>query len=215
MNKNYEILINRVLELKNNSDIKKIIDDKINEFSKFQNKNNLEWFYEICFCLLTANFQAKKSIEIQKKLIENNGFIDFPQEKLAIELKKLGHRFYNMRAKYIVLARKFQNNIKDEITKIDDIIEKRNWIVENFVGIGFKEASHFLRNTGHFNYAILDFHIIDILVNTNLIEKPKTLNKKKYLEIEEKLFKLCDDLKISQGELDFYLWYLETNTILK
>ncbi|MFX1391198.1 MAG: N-glycosylase, partial [Promethearchaeota archaeon] len=64
-------------------------------------------------------------------------------------------------------------------------------------------------------YAIIDFHIIDILVSYNLIEKPKTLSKSKYLEIEGVLKDIGRRLKLNLAELDLYLWYLETGKILK
>ncbi len=40
-------------------------------------------------------------------------------------------------------------------------------------------------------------------------------NLKKYLEIEKKLKKLAEQCSISLGELDLYLWYLETGKVLK
>lgn len=80
-----------------------------------------------------------------------------------------------------------------------------------------KEASHFLRNIGFKNYAVIDFHIVDVLVKNDLIEKPKSksLTSKKYLEIEEVLRKLAKETKTNLGELDLYLWYHETGKILK
>ena len=78
-----------------------------------------------------------------------------------------------------------------------------------------KEASHFLRNIGFSNYAIIDFHIIDLLVKEKLITRPKTLTPKRYLEIESILETLAKKTKLSLGELDLYLWYMETGKILK
>ena len=78
-----------------------------------------------------------------------------------------------------------------------------------------KEASHFLRNIGFKDYAIIDFHIVDLLVNHSLIEKPKTITPKKYLEIENLLRELAEKTSLSLGELDLYLWYKETRKILK
>ncbi|MHA2326793.1 MAG: 8-oxoguanine DNA glycosylase, partial [Promethearchaeota archaeon] len=91
----------------------------------------------------------------------------------------------------------------------------RDWIVKNIKGIGYKEGSHFLRNIGYNNLAIIDFHIIDLLVKSHLIEKPKTLTKKKYLEIEELLKLIGKKLKLNLAELDLYLWYTETGKVLK
>ena len=68
---------------------------------------------------------------------------------------------------------------------------------------------------GFDDYAIIDFHIIDILVDNKIIKKPKTLTKKRYLEIEDKLRGLADKTALTLAELDLYLWYLETGKILK
>ena len=91
----------------------------------------------------------------------------------------------------------------------------RDWIVKNVKGLGYKEASHFLRNIGFDDFAIIDFHIVDLLADYNLIKKPKNLNRKKYLEIEKILRKISRKTGLTLAELDLYLWYLETGKILK
>lgn len=78
-----------------------------------------------------------------------------------------------------------------------------------------KEASHFLRNIGYKNLAIIDFHILDLLEEYKLIEKPKTLSPKNYIEIENVLRELAQKTNTKLGELDLYLWYKETGKILK
>jgi len=72
-----------------------------------------------------------------------------------------------------------------------------------------------LRNIGYEEFAIIDFHIVDLLVREGLIERPKTLTPKKYIEIEHILFRIARKANLNLGELDMYLWYLETNKILK
>ena len=91
----------------------------------------------------------------------------------------------------------------------------REWVVKNVKGIGYKEASHFLRNIGYKNLAIIDFHIVDLLVKYDLIEKPKSMTKKKYLEIENVLKQLGRELHLDMAKLDLYLWYKETGKVLK
>ncbi len=194
INKNLDRLIKKVLEEKGD-EIKK----RLNEFKK----NDL--FKELCYCILTANFNAERSIKIQKEI--GDGFYKLSEKELAKKLKELGHRFPNTRAKYIVEARK--HNLK-EILKLDP--EKaREYLVKNVKGLGMKEASHFLRNIGYTQFAIIDFHILDLLERFKVIKRPKTLTKKKYLEIEEKLRKICKNL----AKLDLILWYIETGRILK
>ena len=112
-------------------------------------------------------------------------------------------------------ARKFVD-IKDILRGLKTSKEKREFLVKNIKGLGYKEASHFLRNTGSFDLAILDRHVLNLLVENGFLkEKPKTLGKKQYLEIEEILGKMSKKLKMTQAELDLYLWYMKTGKILK
>ena len=195
-------LISQVEKLKKDK-IKDLIDERIRQFKQIPKKGEEKLFIELCFCLMTANFDAVRAIKIQQDI--GRGFLELPEKDLAKELERLGHRFPNARAKYIYEARKHAGSLKLD----------RDWLVKNIKGLGHKEASHFLRNVGCDNCAIIDFHIIDILVKNKIIKKPKTLNKKKYLEIEKVLKKLADKLDLTLAELDFYLWYLETGKVLK
>ena len=70
-------------------------------------------------------------------------------------------------------------------------------MIKNIKGLGYKESSHFLRNIGFDDYAIIDFHIVDILVKHNLIERPKSLTKRKYLEIEDTLRDLARETNLT------------------
>ena len=206
-----EDLLKSIKDLKK-SDIGKTIDSRIKEFKKLGYKSNEELFKELCFCILTANFNAEKSIKIQDEIGEC--FLNDSEDELKLKLKKLGHRYPNMRADYIVKSRNCKDSLK-KITSSSDNKAIRDWIVDNVKGLGYKESSHFLRNIGFDDYAIIDFHIIDILVKNNLIKRPKSLTKNKYLEIENILKEISKQLNLSLAELDLYLWYLETGKILK
>tara|TARA_Y100000310_G_scaffold324512_1_gene386438 strand:- start:1285 stop:1911 length:627 start_codon:yes stop_codon:yes gene_type:complete len=203
----------KIVENLKKSSVKEVVDKKMKEFEELGKKDSHEIFKELCFCLLTANFSAKGGIRIQKEI--NDGFLVLSLEELSQKLKELSHRFPNMRSKFILEARKYKDNIKDILGSIETDEEKREWIVENIKGIGMKEASHFLRNIGYKNLAIIDFHIVDLLVRNNLIEKPKTITPKKYLEVEKILKKIAEKTNTNLGELDLYLWYEETGKILK
>lgn len=189
-------LIRAINQLKK-SPIKKTIDSRIQEFK--QCKNHLS---ELCFCILTANYTAEGGIRIQQQI--GNGFKQLTETQLSKKLKKLKYRFPNKRANYIINARKHSK-----------IAQNREWLVKNIKGLGYKEASHYLRNTGQLDYAIIDFHIIDLLAKHKIITPPKTLTPKKYLEIEQKLKQIAKKTGLSLGELDLYLWHMETGKVLK
>lgn len=210
--KRVEIIMKKVINLVNDlklQPIKDVIDSRVLEFEAFGKKSRKEIFEELCFCLLTANFSAQGGIKIQSNI--GDEFHTLSKEELAKKLAQLGHRFPNARAEYIVLARENFPKINFNSDTL------RGDIVKNIKGLGMKEASHFLRNIGHKNFAIIDFHIIDFLAKHNLIEPPKSrsLTPKKYLEIENLLRKIASETNLSLGELDLYLWYLETGKILK
>ena len=201
-------VIKEINILKKDKKISNQIKERIKYFQEIgQSKKDI--FLELCFCILTANYQAKKSWEIQdkfkKELLTSN------EEELRKILKTAGHRFWPQRAERIVLIR----NIKKDLSKEIEKVGIRNWLVKNVKGLGMKESSHFLRNIGKLDYAIIDFHIVDILVKENIIERPKSITPKKYIEIEEELKKIAKKVNLSLGELDLYLWYMETGTILK
>ncbi|KAF5424890.1 MAG: N-glycosylase/DNA lyase [Candidatus Methanomarinus sp.] len=208
-----EKLIQLIVNIKKNREVRETINFRIQEFQKTTEKSTNEILKELCFCILTANFNAEKSIKIQEEI--NDGLLTFSESKLAKELKKSGHRFPNIRAKYIVEARMHEESINRIILSPGDEQEQRDWLAKNIKGIGYKEASHFLRNIGFTDLAIIDFHIIDLLTRLELIQKPKNLGKKKYLEIEKLLRNASIKLNMNLAELDLYMWYAETGKILK
>jgi N-glycosylase/DNA lyase len=190
-----------------------LVDTRIKEFEELGAKPCGEIFKELCFCILTANFAAEKSIEIQETI--GGGFLTHSEPQLADKLKELGYRYPNIRAKYIVEARRYKDSLKETVESFGDEYDSREWLVKNVKGIGYKEASHFLRNIGYKNSAIVDFHIIDLLARCGLIEKPKTLTKTKYMGIEELLGKIAVEADMNLAELDLYLWHIETGKVLK
>ena len=205
-------LLESIENLKN-SEVKNLVNTRIREFKENGAKSNGEIFIELCFCILTANFNAEKAIKIQTEI--GKDFLTLPESQLAEKLKRLGHRYPNTRAKYIVKARKYKDSLKNVISSFNAEDELREWLVKNIKGIGYKEASHFLRNIGYTNFAIIDFHITDLLARYKLLEKPKTLTKKEYFKIESLLREIAEKSNLNLAELDLYLWYMETGKILK
>ncbi|MBY9020931.1 MAG: N-glycosylase/DNA lyase [Candidatus Lokiarchaeota archaeon] len=201
------------VELLKDSDISIVISERIKEFAEVKKLGIDKIFKELCFCILTANCAAKSCIEVQKRI--NLGFLEYSEEELSEKLKEYGYRFPNIRTKYIVEARNHILEINQKINSSMDEKILRDWLAKTIKGLGYKEASHFLRNIGFKNIAIIDFHIIDILEKFGIIQKPKTLTKKKYMEIEQVLKEIGECVDLSLDELDMYLWYMETKEVLK
>ncbi len=204
-------LVEKIERMKK-TDIKAIIDRRMEEFRSFRERGDEDWFSELCFCILTANSSAELGIRIQRK--HGEMFLNSDREKLAEILKREGHRFHSVRAEYICNARKFRN-IKEIISGFRSGKVAREWLVKNIRGLGYKEASHFLRNVGFEDVAILDRHIINLLVENGIIERFRSLTRKRYLEIERILEDISGQTGLSLGELDLYLWYMKTGRVMK
>ncbi len=82
--------------------------------------------------------------------------------------------------------------------------------------MGYKEASHFLRNIGFEGYAILDIHVVRLLHELGVLpEAKRPANRKQYVFMEEKMREFSKDIKIPMDELDLALWSYRTGEILK
>ena len=207
-----EQLCEKIISLKNTS-LSDTIGQRMREFSDVWESGSHAIFGEMCFCILTANFQAKRAMHMQNAI--GKGFEDMDEISLASALKKLGHRYPNARASYIVGARRHIPALKGVLSSFSDELSMRDWVASNVKGLGYKESSHFLRNIGFCELAIIDFHIVDLLVDEGLIKRPKSISKKKYLEIEQTLKIIGGRTRLSQAELDLYLWFIQTGQVLK
>lgn len=204
----------KVREVMSDPAVRAKVVTRVTEFDRLREEGRDEdWFSELCFCLMTANSTARLGITIQKTL--GDGCLSLPQTSVEEVLANHGHRFARPRADFICRARKLPK-LRAVIEALGDDRRAREWLVENVLGLGYKEAGHFLRNTGHYDVAILDRHILRVMQEYSLIpEVPKTITRKRYLEMEKVLERLSIRLKLPLGILDFYLWYMRTGEILK
>jgi N-glycosylase/DNA lyase len=133
------------------------------------------------------------------------------------------HRFPNSRAAYVFETREYLRGhcslrLRDVLRGFKVADERRDFLAANrsVRGIGYKEASHFLRNIGYRGYAILDKHLLSRLAEFGVIESPRPPSTKaKYLVIEENLKLFANSIGIDFDELDLLLWYTKTGEILK
>jgi N-glycosylase/DNA lyase len=190
----------------------KKVNERVIDFINMGKSRNDSLFMELCFCILTANTSAEMGIRTQRTIM--NGFIEYPPEKLRDELKAAKYRFYNKRSSYIVDARHIRKNIKKLIAEMDHF-SLREYLVNNIKGVGYKEASHFLRNIGIFDFAILDKHILKLMKDYGYTDNIKLGTRKDYLEKEKIFNSIASTYGLSPGVFDLYLWEIATGKILK
>ncbi|MCS7385358.1 MAG: N-glycosylase/DNA lyase [archaeon GB-1867-005] len=211
-------LIDDINKVKSKSKVRNLVENRIAEFLETNKADDNRWFEELAFCILTANSSAMKGLKAIELLKERNLLLQGSLEELEKTLKEAGHRYAKTRAEYIISARKLVPGLKRQITSIRGINNKRTWLAQNVMGIGMKEASHFLRNVGYLDVAIIDRHIIKILISYDLIDKTlnkRTLTTRRYLKIENLIKKIAKKVNLKPGVLDLYLWYMSTGKVLK
>lgn len=195
------------------SDTSREVMEKREEFIMAGRSDPLALFSELCFCILAANTSAEMGLRSQK-LIGSRRLATLPEQDLRDLLKIFRYRFYNVRSKFIVSARSIIEELPS-IISLEDKNKSRELLVEKVDGIGYKEASHFLRNVGIFDFAILDKHIVRMLTRRLSIVVPATLTDKKYLELEKHFIDIAKSYGLEPGILDLYMWKLATGRIIK
>jgi N-glycosylase/DNA lyase len=200
---------------------KLLIRSRLNDFKQIKkHAADEKLFEEMTFCILAAGTSAKMALRSTEAIKDILLFGDFNQIRKSL----IGfYRYPNLRAYHLIQCREYIKSeysfkIREIINKYKDPTERRGFLARSpgIRGIGFKEASHFLRNCGYSGYAILDKHIINYLYELELIpsnEVPTSENR--YLEIENILKNFSKDIGIDIDELDLLLWSEKTGEILK
>jgi N-glycosylase/DNA lyase len=196
------------------------IRSRLQEFKLILNRPDDDVFAELCFCLLTPQSSAKTCWAAVSRLKERSLLLKGDADEIQPQLNEV--RFGETKAKYIVEARDLFTKdgklyLKTHLSGFMNMFELREWLVENVKGLGYKEASHFLRNVGlGEEFAILDRHILRNLKRLEVIsEVPVSITKKRYLEMEEKLRRFSREIGIPLADLDLLFWSRETGWIFK
>ena len=202
---------------------KKEIQARLREFETvWQEGSDERLWEELVYCIFTAGASARmglKSVDAVRPLLKDGG-----REEMTRALTQAGaHRFPVARPGYIVVARDYlreqcPRGLRVRLTNFASAVERRDWLAQDkqIKGLGYKEASHFLRNIGLKGHAILDKHVLRCLADLKAIENPKPpTTRRRYLEVEERLRTVARDLKINFDELDLVLWSMKTGEVLK
>jgi len=201
----------------------KEIRSRLREFREvWKTADDARLWEEMVFCIFTAGASAKmglKSVETLRPLLESGAH----QEMTSALIAAGAHRFPNARPGYVIVTRNYLRELcsmrlRERLSNFRDPIERRDWLAQDprVKGLGYKEASHFLRNIGFKGYGILDKHIVRSLYELKVIDSPKPpTSRGKYLYAEEKMRRFAKSAGINFDELDLLLWSMKTGEILK
>lgn len=197
------------------------IGERLAEFETiWRSGTDRDLWEEMVFCFFTGGCSAKmglRSIEAVRPLL-----IDGTQPQLAAALVG-SHRYPNARSRYVAQSREFlrehcEFRIREKLESFTCDLERRDWLAreKGVKGLGYKEASHFLRNVGFRGYAILDKHVLNCLAELKIIDDPKPPNtRSRYLSTEDKLKQFSEQAGVDFDEMDLVLWSMKTGEILK
>lgn len=190
------------------------IAGRLKDFSEVPGK---DYFYELCFCLCTPQSKARKC-DIAVSMLRERDFLNKSMNPAGILRKNV--RFHNHKSSYLVgLKGKFPrilSRVRQTKKENSDPKGLREFLVKEVKGLGYKEASHFLRNIGFRHLAILDRHILKNMLRHGAVDYlPKTLTKKEYLALEKEIEDFSKRIGIDMDELDLLFWSTETGDIFK
>jgi N-glycosylase/DNA lyase len=175
-----------------------------------------EYFYELVYCLLTPQSSAVNAAKAVERLKEADFLLRDVDPSEVLFRKEHYIRFHNTKARHLLEAKRSLPDILAALGEGSSPPEMRVWFVRHVKGLGWKEASHFLRNIGYRDLAILDRHILKNLRRHRIIRTlPKSLTPARYQSIEGKFRHFADDIGIPMDELDLLFWSRETGKILK
>ncbi len=200
---------------------KPAIARRLSEFKQVYERGDRAIFEELCYCILTAGSSAKmgmRTIEALRDILQTGTEKDLQQRAKSHRV-----RFWRIRPSYIVRTREYLQDacgmkLRLLLESFDDRHARRDFFAKNKAvkGLGYKEASHFLRNIGFPGYAILDMHILNSLREMGVIGKRmRPTTRAGYLEIEKRLEQFSREIGIDMDHMDLLLWSRKTGEILK
>lgn len=202
---------------------RKEIRERLAEFEEvWRRGSDARLWEELVFCIFTAGASARMGLRsvdaVRSLLVEGN------REEMSRALIDAGaHRFPIARPGYVVVTRDYLREhcgmrLREVLKGFGDPIERRDWLAQErrIKGLGYKEASHFLRNIGLQGYGILDKHVLRCLADLGVVDSPRPpTTRNGYLEKEEELRRFARRVRIDFDELDLVLWSMKTGEILK
>jgi N-glycosylase/DNA lyase len=202
---------------------RKEIRARLREFHQvWRTASDARLWEEMVYCIFTAGASAKmglRSVEAVRPLLATGQ----PKDMTSALIAAGAHRFPNARPGYVVITRhylqsSFSMRLRERLKSFRDPFERRDWLATEprIKGLGYKEASHYLRNIGFKGYSILDKHIVRCLAELGVIDSPRPpTNRRRYLETESLMRQFAGDVGIDFDELDLVLWSIKTGEILK
>jgi N-glycosylase/DNA lyase len=184
---------------------------------EFQSVPPSEYFFELTYCLLTPQSSAAHAEQAVAQLRAARFRSHHIDPEPILRCKEHYIRFHTTKTRHLLHMKEQFSGIAQRLSEPASAFDQRDWLVTHIMGLGYKEATHFLRNIGKNNgLAILDRHILRSLKRLGVVDSiPNSLGKKQYLEIEQQFKMFANDIGIALDELDLAFWSMGTGEIRK
>ena len=188
------------------------IRNRLLEFKEtFQKADDLQIFHELSFCILSSGVGPKIAGQCMRAIGEK--LADGEEDELLGRIQTI-HKYAENASRYIVFTREYLKEehgflLKSLVSSFEDRVERRDFFAKNpgIKGLGYMQASHFLRNLGFSGYAILDRNNLASLSELGITGETKyPLTRKRYLETESLMTEAARELGVSLDEFDLLLW---------
>jgi N-glycosylase/DNA lyase len=219
-------------------EIRDRVEERLAEFRRiWESRDNTALFLELAFCLFTPQSGARRCALALERLTGSDLIFRGCFDDICAELNIV--RFRNNKTRYLLEARERflgpGGSLYEFLLGCGTAPAMRKALVDTVKGIGYKEASHFLRNIGlGEDLAILDRHVLRVMERLGLLENrpedgggsgrkpvsgrravPASISGARYRDLEERLRGYAKRAGVPMGHLDFVLFYMATGDIFK
>lgn len=188
-------------------------------YVSFNDNRNINTRYWITYGILSSGVRDSTAKIFSRKIayhFSDSQYKEKSNERLLNILSKKEngerYRFPTIRSKWLhesfLTLQHFDNALPINASLHHS--KQRDDIVDNFKGIGLKQASLLLRNLGYsYECCVVDTHIVDFLTYIGWIPnsiKTKGINRKRYFAIEALFRRLAKFLSTPVSILDVATW---------
>ncbi len=187
-----------------------------------EEKSNFERWFELIYSILVgtqiktdrAKFCYEQLLDeyfdlLDPIFLKESRDYSYLRELIEKSLKVNGYRFYKSKSEAIYNAilffKEYSFDIGTFIAQYSDYKLIRKELMK-IAGIGYKIASHWLRNMG-FYIPVIDLHIKNLLLKFNIIND-NNISYRAYEKIQNRIIK---ELEIDNISFDLALWYYGKN----
>jgi N-glycosylase/DNA lyase len=180
--------------------------------------NNEDIWRRLLFCILSSQVNTRAAVSATDSILNEVPFFQeqigvsqvYAKAKGILSREDVKYRFPDHRSRNIAHSwftfAQVENNLYDYLESFDSEVAAREWVTGLFPGLGFKQASMFLRDIGYsIRLCIIDTHILWYCSCLGHHSK-QPLTPKRYMAIEDFILSQSDRFGVSPNIFDAAVW---------